>query len=81
MIIGATITKEDQSAGRIEAEAPMSLTSWGERLLVEISGINSDALVWVTSKSRMPTTLIDAGKMQGTLNGFSNGCVAPASRA
>jgi hypothetical protein len=61
-IIGGTVKSEDQSAGRIVGTVPMSWTSWGESLLVEVSGVDNDALVRVTSKTRLPTQVVDFGK-------------------
>ena len=52
---------EDQSVGRIVGTVPMSSTSWGESLLVEVSGVDNDARVRVTSKTHLPTQVVDCG--------------------
>ena len=64
VILGATVTKEDAATGTIEARIPMSLTSWGENLAIQITGVDDDALVSVTSSSNWSTTLFDFGKNQ-----------------
>jgi hypothetical protein len=67
-IVGAWITKEDQSSGRIEARRGMSFTSWGENLVVEISGGDNAVYVAVTSSSSWPLTLADWGKNQSNVD-------------
>jgi hypothetical protein len=62
MAIGAGIRRRDQAAGRLEAVVPISWRSWGEKMGVEVLGVDGDALVQVKSRSTLPTTLIDWGK-------------------
>lgn len=69
-VIGASITAEDERAGRIEARRGASLTSWGENLVVEISGAEGATSVSVTSSSVLPTTLFDFGTNQRNVKRF-----------
>jgi hypothetical protein len=61
-VIGGIVKSEDQSLGRIVGTVPISWKSWGERVVVEVSGVDNDVLVRVTSKTRLPTQLVDLGK-------------------
>ena len=69
-VIGATPTNEDPAAGRIEAKVGLSFASWGEKLVVEISGADNAAYISVTSSSALPTTLFDFGKNQRNVARF-----------
>lgn len=40
----------------------MSLSSWGENILIEVSDAGKGALVRITSSSQWRTTLFDFGK-------------------
>lgn len=68
--LGATVTAEDEVGGRIEARLSVSWRSWGEKLSVEVSGVDNETLVRVTSASRLPTTLFDYGKNAGNVKRF-----------
>ena len=68
--IGARVTAEDEASGRIEGKLSVNWRSWGENLSVEVSGVDNDALVRVTSASRLPTTLFDYGKNAGNVKRF-----------
>lgn len=61
-VIGGKVKTEDPSTGRIEGTVSMSLTSWGENILIQVSGVDDGAMVRISSSSRMPTTLVDFGK-------------------
>jgi hypothetical protein len=61
-VIGGIVKSEDQSSGRIVGTVPINWKSWGERVVVEVSGVDKDVLVRVTSKTRLPTQLFDLGK-------------------
>jgi hypothetical protein len=69
-VIGASITKEDQPSGRIEAKRGPSFTSWGENLVAEISGADGAASISIASSSALPTTLFDFGTNQRNVNRF-----------
>jgi hypothetical protein len=62
MAIGAGIRKRDPAAGRLEAIFPMSWRSWGEKVGVDLLGVDGDTLVQIKSRSALPTTLVDWGK-------------------
>jgi len=69
-VIGASITKEDRSAGRIEAKRGMSFRSWGEKLVVGISGGDNAATISITSSSSWPLTLADWGQNNSNVDRF-----------
>jgi hypothetical protein len=62
MAVGAGIRKRDQAAGRLEAIFPLSWRSWGEKVGVDVLGVDGDVVVQVKSKSTLRTTLADWGK-------------------
>jgi hypothetical protein len=68
--IGATVTAKDEASGRIEGRLAVTWRSWGEKLSVEVSGVDNDARVRVTSASRLRTTLIDYGKNASNVKRF-----------
>jgi len=70
MGIGAGIRKRDQAASRLEAIFPISWRSWGEKVAVDVLGVDGDALVQVKSKSSLPTTMIDWGKNADNVRRF-----------
>lgn len=59
IVIGGHISVRDEAARRLEATVPFSFKSFGERVQVELLGVDGDVLVLVKSASRMPTTLAD----------------------
>jgi len=59
ILIGGHISVRDEAARRLEATIPFSFKSFGERVQVELLGVDGDVLVLVKSASRMPTTLAD----------------------
>lgn len=61
-VIGGKVKTEDPSTGRIEGTISMSLTSWGENILIQVSGVDDGAVVRISSSSSWPTTLFDFGK-------------------
>lgn len=61
-VIGGKVEREDQATGKIEGTISMSLSSWGENILIEVSGAENGALVRITSSSQWRTTLFDFGK-------------------
>jgi hypothetical protein len=61
-VIGGVVKSEDEPAGRIVGSIMMSWASWGEWITVDVSGVDNDVLVRVTSKTRMSTQLVDYGK-------------------
>ena len=61
-VIGGTIKSQDQATGKIKGTMSMSLWSWGENIVIEVTGVENGALVRFTSSCRMPTTLFDYGK-------------------
>src|SRR2546423_3055595 len=69
-VIGASVTKEDRNAGRIDAKIGMSLTSWGEKLVVEISGTDNAVNISITSSTTYAFTLVDWGKNQSNVDRF-----------
>ena len=69
-VIGASVTKEDRDAGRIDAKIPMSFTSWGEKLVVEIFGSDNAVSVFITSSSAYSFTLVDWGKNKSNVDRF-----------
>ena len=69
-VIGAKVTNEDQARTRIEGAIGANLMSWGENILVEITGVDNAASISVTSSSRLPTTLIDFGKNKRNVKRF-----------
>ncbi len=57
------ITSEDKDAGIIKAEHGISVDSWGENITVEFEKLEENyTLVKLTSKSKVPVTLVDWGK-------------------
>lgn len=61
-VIGGKVKTEDPSTGKIEGTISMSLTSWGENILIEVTGVDDRAVVHIRSSSSWPTTLFDFGK-------------------
>jgi hypothetical protein len=61
-VVGGKVKTEDPSTGKIEGTVSMSLTSWGENILIQVSGVDDGALVRISSSSSWPTTLFDFGK-------------------
>jgi hypothetical protein len=61
-VIGGEVKSEDTASGKIEGTISMSFVSWGENILIEVSGVDDDALVRITSSSRWRPTLVDYGK-------------------
>jgi hypothetical protein len=72
IVIGGRISVRDQAGRRLEATIPLSLKSLGEKVDVEVLGIDGDVLVHVKSASRMPMTLIDWGKNADNILRFTN---------
>jgi hypothetical protein len=72
IVIGGRISVRDQAARRLEATIPLSLKSLGEKIDVEVLGVDGDVLVQVKSASRMPTTLINWGKNADNILRFTN---------
>ena len=68
--IGAGIRTRDETGGRLEAVVPISWRSWGERLGVDVRGVDGDVLVQIKSRSWLPTTLIDWGKNADNVRRF-----------
>jgi hypothetical protein len=68
--IGAGIRKRDQTAGRLEAVVPVNWRSWGEKVGVDVLGVDGDALVQVKSRSTWPLTLADWGKNAANVRRF-----------
>lgn len=62
IVIGGRISVRDQAARRLEATISWSIKSAGEKVQVELLGVDGDVHVLVKSASRMPTTLVDWGK-------------------
>ena len=62
IVVGGHILVRDPAAGRLEADTPFSFKSMGEKIKVEVSGVDGDVLVQLKSASRMRTTLFDWGK-------------------
>ena len=58
-----SVSNSDEFSGIIEAESEISSKSWGENITVELESLeNQKTLVKITSRSKMPTTLVDWGK-------------------
>jgi hypothetical protein len=57
-VIGGEVKTEDSASGKIEGTISMSFVSWGENILIEVSGVDNDALVRITSSSRWRPTLV-----------------------
>lgn len=72
IVIGGRISVRDQAAGRLEATIPISFKSWGEKVQVEVLGVDGDVLVQVESASRLRTTLIDWGKNADNIARFTD---------
>jgi hypothetical protein len=72
IVIGGRISVRDQAAGRLEATIPVSLKSWGEKVQVNVSGVDGDVLVQVKSTSRLRTTLFDMGKNADNVKRFAD---------
>ena len=70
MAIGAGIRTRDQATGRLEAVFPISWRSWGEKVGVDVLGVDGDVLVQIKSRSSLPTTLIEWGKNADNVRGF-----------
>ncbi len=70
MAIGAGIRTRDQAAGRLQAVFPISWRSWGEKVAVDVLGVDGDVLVQIKSRSSLPTTLIDWGKNADNVRRF-----------
>jgi len=70
MAIGAGIRMRDQAAGRLQAVFPISWRSWGEKVAVDVLGVDGDVLVQIKSRSSLPTTLIDWGKNADNVRRF-----------
>ena len=70
MAIGAGIRTRDQAAGRLQAVFPISWRSWGEKVAVDLLGVDGDVLVQIKSRSSLPTTLIDWGKNADNVRRF-----------
>jgi len=70
MAIGAGIRSRDETAGRLEAVFSISWRSWGERVAVDVRGVDGDVLVQIKSRSSLPTTLIDRGKNADNVRRF-----------
>ena len=70
LTIGAGVTVRDSAAGRLEAVVPVSWRSWGEKIGVDVLGVDGDALVQVKSTSAFPWTLVDWGKNADNLRRF-----------
>ena len=70
MAIGAGIRSRDETAGRLDAVFPISWRSWGERVGVDVRGVDGDVLVQIKSRSSLPTTLIDWGKNADNVRRF-----------
>jgi hypothetical protein len=71
IVIGGRISVRDQTARRLEATIPFSFKSFGEKVQVELLGVDGDVLVLVKSASRMPTTLADWGKNADNISRFT----------
>jgi len=69
MAIGAGIRSRDETAGRLDAVFPISWRSWGERVGVDVRGVDGDVLVQIKSRSSLPT-LIDWGKNADNVRRF-----------
>ena len=69
MAIGAGIRRRDEAAGRLDAVFPISWRSWGERVGVDVHGVDGDVLVQIKSRSSLPT-LIDSGKNADNVRRF-----------
>jgi len=72
IVIGGRLSVRDQAARRLEATVPFSFKSFGEKVQVELLGIDGDVLVQVKSVSRMPTTLLDWGKNADNIARFTD---------
>ena len=48
----------------------MSLWSWGEKILIDVSEADAGSLIRITSSSRLPTTLFDYGKNSRNVRRF-----------
>ena len=70
MAIGAGIRTRDQATGRLKAVFPISWRSWGEKVGVDVLGVDGDVLVQIKSRSSLPTTLIEWGKNADNVRGF-----------
>jgi hypothetical protein len=62
MAIGAGVTTRDQEAGRLQAIVPLGWTSWGEKVQVDVVGVDGDVVVQAKSATTFRLTLVDWGK-------------------
>ena len=61
--VAGSIKQADRTTGQIKASVRMGLWSWGEAIELTVTpGSGSLVSVTVSSRSRMPTTLVDWGK-------------------
>lgn len=72
IVVGGHIVLRDPAAGRLEAKIPFSVKSFGENMHIEVSGVDGDVLVQVTSATRAPWTLGDWGKNADNVNRFTD---------
>ncbi len=70
MSIGAGVTTRDQAAGRLEAIFPLTWTSWGEQIRVDVVGVDGDVVVQVQSATRFRLTVVDFGKNAKNVRSF-----------
>jgi hypothetical protein len=68
--IGGTVTASDLQRGVIEARFPLSPRSWGEKMRVELSGVDGAVTLNVSSRTRIGTTLLDFGKNADNVRRF-----------
>ncbi len=72
IVIGARIRVRDRVAGRLVAETPWSLKSWGESIQVAVGGADGAASVSVRIESKMSTTLLDWGQSADNMQRFGD---------
>jgi len=72
IVIGGRIKVRDRVAGRLVAETPWSLKSWGENIQVAVGGADGAASVSIRIDSKVPTTLIDWGQSADNMQRFGD---------
>ena len=77
-VIGGEVKAGDPASGKMEGTISMSFVSWGENILIEVTGLDNRALVRITSSSRLPTTLFDFGKNARNVRRFLDWLTASA---